>query len=37
LVLVQEPHPDEPVEGVKLPLLLKPHADMSRSNFFPLH
>jgi hypothetical protein len=31
-VLEQEEHDDEPEVGVKLPLLLKPQADMSRSS-----
>jgi hypothetical protein len=36
LVLEQEAQPEELVEGVKSPLLLKAHADMRRSTFFPL-
>jgi hypothetical protein len=36
LVLEQPVQPDDPDAGVKLPLLLKPQADMRRLTFVPL-
>jgi hypothetical protein len=37
LWLAQDEHPEDPLEGVKLPLLLKAQVDISLSRLVPLH